>query len=108
MRIFIHAPRCVGNADEPEQLDRARARSLLGDVAVRLNRLDQLRAHLVEGVQRRERVLEDHRDLVAADRSHVAFGERYEIFTFEEDPPGHARALRARQAERGQRRDRLA
>ena len=43
------------------------ARLLLRDVAVEQDRLDELPADRVHRVQRRHRVLEDHRDLVAAD-----------------------------------------
>ena len=47
-------------------------RRALRDVAVRADRLDELRAHLVERVQRRQRVLEDHRDVVAAQPAQLA------------------------------------
>ncbi len=51
------------------------ARRRLRYVLVRAHRLDQLRADLEERVQRGERVLEDHRDLVAPDRAQLAIGQ---------------------------------
>ncbi len=71
VRVFLHAPRRVGDADESEQLDRACSRLRLGDVLMHAHGLDQLRADLEERVQRGQRVLEDHRDVVAADRAHL-------------------------------------
>src|SRR6185312_17516612 len=90
-----------------EQLDRTRTRLRVADLFVRLQRLDQLAADLVERVQGRQGVLKDHRDLVAADRAELRFGERDEVAAFEQDLPGDARALPARQAERRERGDRL-
>ena len=69
----------VGDADQPEQLDRALAGLRLGDVAVGADRLDELLADLVERVQRGQRVLEDHRDVVAPDRAQLVFGQRHEV-----------------------------
>ena len=77
--------RGLGDADLAEQLDRARARLGLGDVAVRLDRLDDLPADLVEGVQRGERVLEDHRDLVAAHRPQPLVVELEQVAAAEAD-----------------------
>ena len=44
----------------------------------------------VERVQRRQRVLEDHRDVVAADRAQLVFGQRHQVAAFEQDPPRDA------------------
>ena len=38
-------------------------------------------------IQRRHRLLEDHRDLFAADRSHLGLRQREQIAPFEEDAP---------------------
>ena len=46
---------------------RARGPRRLGHVAVRADHLDDLIADAVDGVQRRHRILEDHRDVLAAD-----------------------------------------
>jgi ABC-type dipeptide/oligopeptide/nickel transport system ATPase component len=89
-------------------IEAVRARLPARGVRVRADRLDKLVADAVEGVQRGERVLEDHRDLVAPDRTQLFFGERDEILTAEQDAPGDARALAARETERRQRGDGLA
>ena len=109
VRIGVHAPARLGDADQPEHLDRAIERLRLGDVAVGLDGLHQLVADLVEGMQRRQRVLEDHRDVVAAQPAHVLVGGRQQVLAVEDD---RARDLRvageAGQAHHGQRRDALA
>ena len=46
---------------------------------MRLHRLDDLVADLVEGVQRGQRVLEDHRDVVAADPAQVVVGRAQQV-----------------------------
>ncbi len=51
VRIGVDAHRRLGNADEVQQLDRARARRGLGDVSVRPDRLHDLRAHAIHRVQ---------------------------------------------------------
>ena len=71
VRVAVDAPARIGDPDQAEHLDRAVARLRLGHVAVGADRLDQLVADLVEGMQRRQRVLEDHRDVVAAQRAHL-------------------------------------
>ena len=45
----------------------------------------ELVADAVEGVQRRERVLEDHRDLLAADPAQLVVGQRDEVTALEQD-----------------------
>jgi hypothetical protein len=107
VRVLIDAPARVGDADQSEQLDRAIARGLLGDVLVGEHRLDQLPPDAIERVKRRERILEDHRDLVAANRAEALLSQRDEILPVEEDPPAYVRALAPGQAERRQRGDRL-
>ena len=71
---------------------RSRA-AALDDILVRAHRLDQLGADLVEGMQRGQRVLEDHRDVVAADPAQIAFAERNEVSALEQDPSRRSCAL---------------
>jgi hypothetical protein len=61
------------NADEPEQLDR------IARLAVNLERLGDLRTDREHRVQRRHRLLEDHRDAIAAQRAHVVLGQREQV-----------------------------
>ena len=63
VRVAVEAARRNGNADVPEQIDRASARSVLGDVLVDADRLDDLVTDRVHRVQRGHRVLVDERDL---------------------------------------------
>jgi hypothetical protein len=58
--------RGVRNAHLLQQIDRAPPGLFLRDRFVRDDRLDDLDADPVHGIQRRHRVLEDHRDLVPA------------------------------------------
>ena len=67
VRVAVDALARARDADALEQRDDAIARLGVGDVLVRLDLLDDLRADAVHRVQRRHRVLEDHRDLLAAD-----------------------------------------
>ena len=60
-------------------------RGLRADVLVELHRLGDLVADREHRVQRRHRLLEDHRDLVAADLRQLALLERDEIAVLEQD-----------------------
>ena len=96
MRVAVDAPARVRDADEAEHLDRAVERLRLADVAVRAHRLDQLGADLVEGMQRGQRVLEDHRDVVAAQRAHLVVVGLQEVAALEQDLAADRRRCCAR------------
>ena len=100
VRELVDPPRRVGNPDELEQLHRAGARCRLRDVSMRVHRLGQLLADLVERMQRRQRVLEDHRDVVAADLAKLGVRERHQIAALEQDPPLDVRPLVSGEPER--------
>ena len=68
---------------------------------MRADRLDDLRADAVQRVQRGERVLEDHRDLVAAQRAQVPLGERQQVAPLEQMRPLTVAPSAARQPEHG-------
>ena len=108
MRVGVDAPGGVGDLDHPEQLDRARARRRLGHALVGADRLDDLRAHAVERVQRGQRILEDHCDLVAAHLAQRLVVELEQVAPAEQDLPADLRPLGARQAEDAERGDGLA
>ena len=57
----------IRDPDKLQQLDRPITRRGLGDVMVREHRLADLESNGIDRVQRRQRILEDHRDPVAAD-----------------------------------------
>ena len=73
---------------------RALARLASTTPLVEPDRLDDLVADREDRVERRHRLLEDHRDLVAADRAHLALGElqrgrgRRSTIAAADDPPG--------------------
>jgi hypothetical protein len=71
-------------------------------------RLGELVAHAEERVQRGQRVLEDHRDLLAADLTHLLVGEREQVAPLEEHLAAHARVVEAREPHDGEAGDALA
>ena len=80
VRVVVDALRGVRDPDRAQQLDRARRaprpptrRSCCAD------RLGDLPADRVDRVQRRHRVLEDHRDLLAAHAAHLALRQRHQV-----------------------------
>ena len=69
VRVVVDAPFRAGDAHLLEPFDREPACRAGGDVAVQQDRLDELVADGQHRVQRRHRVLEDHRDLAPAERA---------------------------------------
>src|ERR1051326_2871624 len=87
--IVIDPLRRIGNAHELEHLDRAGARRAARQALVHDRGLGDLVAHREHRVERRHRLLEDHRDLVAADRAQLARSEREQIASRElDEAPG--------------------
>ena len=68
--------------------------SAFDDVAVGLDRLDDLPAHAEVRMQARERVLEDQRDLGAADLPQLLGVDRQQVAALEQRLPGDVGALR--------------
>ena len=66
---------------------------------MRDDRLDDLLADPVDGIQRRHRVLEDHRDLVPADIAQARLRHGQDVLTLVEDLALERRVLVARQPE---------
>ena len=99
VRVGVGALARLGDADQREHLDRPVPRLRLRDVAVRAHALGDLRADLVEGVQRGQRVLEDHRDLVAADRAQVVLGRAEQVLAVEAHGAADAGVAGAGQAQ---------
>ena len=75
MRILLEPARAVGDADQLQQFERARARLLVGHLQVDQQRLHHLLADRQDRVERGHRLLEDHRDVAAADLAHLFRGE---------------------------------
>jgi hypothetical protein len=88
MRVVIHPDRGLRDADPAEQVDGVLAGDLLAHVVVDPVRLDDLVAHRVVGMQRRQRVLEDHRHLAAAQLPHPVGTRGDQIFAVQPDLTG--------------------
>ena len=98
----------VGDADDLQQLDRAGRGGLRRQMpVVQPQRLADLVADGVDGGERRERVLEDHRELFAADARKLGVVEPDERSPFELDRAGDL-GRRGQQAHDRERRHRLA
>src|ERR1019366_5587356 len=98
----------IGDSHQIEQLDGASARHGLRDLLVDEHRFHQLRTDPVERMQRRQRILEDHCDVVAADLTHLIVLERDQVTPLELHPPLDPGALLPGQPQRGERRDAFA
>ena len=76
VRILVDAPVGSGDAHEVEQLDRAAARVAPRQAEMAAQHLADLVADLERRVERRHRLLEDERDLAAADARGAATAGR--------------------------------
>ena len=83
MRVVGHAVARRRDPDLVEQLDRARLRVLLAQAEMRLQRLADLPSDRQHGIERRHRVLEDHRDVAAADFPQLSIAQRQQVTIFE-------------------------
>ena len=110
VRVGVDPGRRLAEPDLPEQLDRTRAGSGLGQRRVEPDRLDQLVPDPEDGVECRERVLVDHRHATAADLGQLALAHassaRCRPPREIEPPATHERV--AQQAHQREGRDRLA
>jgi hypothetical protein len=88
--ILLQAPLAVGDADELKQFERARFGLRGRHLQMDEQRLHDLLADREDRVERGHRLLEDHRDVAAADLAHLLGGELEQVATFEQHPPfGH-------------------
>ena len=85
MRILVRALRRRRDADDLEHLDGALPRLLLRAAVVNPHDLGDLIADREHRIQRRHRLLKDHRDARAANPAHRLFVERDEILAVELD-----------------------
>ena len=81
------------NADDLQQLHGALQRGFFRDVAMYMERFGNLPADGVHGVERRQRVLEDHRDVFAAILRHRVVVEAEKVDAVVGDGAGHVGAL---------------
>src|SRR6185295_7831916 len=95
----------IGRARDPdflERLERAAPRNLARDILVRVDRLLDLPADLVEGVQRGEWILEDHCDALPANATQLSGRELQEVHAVKENLAVDARVGKLRQSHHGQ------
>ena len=97
------------DADAGEHVDRVLTRLLLRRLGVvHLVGLDDLRAHRVVRVKRRQRVLEDHCHLAPAQLAHAVFLDGEQVVTVEVDRTGDLSVRPTVEAHDRRRRHRLA
>src|SRR5256886_8265720 len=110
MGVVIDALLGVGDTDQPEHLDGAGPRSPAGQPLVDDGGLGDLIAHREHRIERRHRLLEDHRDLVATDRPQLAGleGQQVAPLQLDEAPGAEMAPGLGDEAEYGERRDGLA
>src|SRR5881275_3043952 len=85
MRVVVDPLFRPRDSDLRQQVDRSPARLALLQVVVRVELLLDLPADRVHRVQRGHRVLEDHRDLLAADLAHRVLREAHQVAALVDD-----------------------
>ena len=108
VRVAVDERLRVGNLDRRERVDRTAPRDGTRHVHVGAECLLDLPADLVERVQRRERVLEDHRNPPPAHRAEPVVGKPEEVDAVEQNLAPELRVRKPGQAHHRQRRDALA
>ena len=108
VRVAVDSLGCARDPDLPERFERAAPRDSLRDVLVSLDRLDDLPPHLVERMERRQRILEDHRDALSADVPQLVRRKGQKVEPVEENAPFDGRIRKPRETHDGQGRDALA
>src|SRR5688500_15136777 len=96
MRVLVQPLLRIRNADQFEEIDRPCSGLILVHAEVKLNRFAQLAGDGEDRIEGGHRVLEDHRDLFAADLAHVVVGHLQDVATLEQDLAGRDLARRAR------------
>ena len=109
MRIGMRATFRLGNMDAAQHLHGLVQRVAPRQPAMQCNRFADLAAHRHQRVERGHRLLEDHRNVIAADLLHLRFGEIQQIGALETDRAADGPSRRVgNEAQYGQRSDALA
>ena len=90
VRVVLDAARGLGDADLAEQLDGALDRVGVAQAQVQLEALGHEALDGQHRVQAGDGVLEDHRDVAAADGAHLVLGQREQVPALELDAAAHA------------------
>ena len=88
MRIFGNATLSLGDVHEAQHFDRALQRGCAIELLVQHQRLTDLTADCQDGIERCHRLLEDHRDVVAANTAHLGFLELQQVDALKADRAG--------------------
>jgi hypothetical protein len=99
VRVVVDPPLRPGDTDLPESLDRELPRAPGRDVAVEHDGLHELVADGQDRVQRRHRVLEDHRDLAPAEVAQPALRRLEELLASEQRAARRDRRVLLRRAQ---------
>ena len=99
VRIIVATRFRVRDADQLEQLDRARPRCRAVEALVRAQTLGDLLPDGEDGVERGHRVLEHHADSIAANALHLALAQGQQVLVAIEHAAFHHAARRLHKAE---------
>jgi hypothetical protein len=100
VRVVLDPAGRLGDADKLQELDRALDGSAVRQTEVDLEALGHEPFDAEHRVQAGDRVLEDHRDVLATDVAHLALGHRDKVAAEELDGAADGRIVhRAREAE---------
>ena len=102
MRVGVGASTWVWNPNQLEQLNAAHARRLLIKPLVNAEHFTNLIGELLYGVERRVRLLEDHRDSVSANLLHLGLTCGEQILAVKADAAARDLSRRCDQAEDGE------
>ena len=108
MRIVVEPSFRVRHLDVAQQRNRGASRRCAADALMPLDRLHDLRADRLHGVECGHRVLEDERNLLAAHLLQLAIGEAGDVAPVQEHRAADHAPGRLDQAEDRQRQSRLA
>ena len=107
VRVLLRAVFRPWDADPIEHVDRACERVLRGHVLMSLDRFCDLLAHLVQRMERRHWILEDHADLGTADAAELVGAELQQVLAAEQDLAGNVGGFPIEQAHEGKEGDAL-
>ena len=85
MRVIIHPDRGLRDADPAEQVDSVQAGGFLAHLVMDPVGLDDLVAHRVVRMHRRQRILEDHRHLAASQLPDPGRARGDQVLAFQQD-----------------------
>jgi len=101
VRILLDPQFRLVDADLAQQFDGALARLFVVQVQVHLHGFHQLAFHRLQGVERSQRILEDHADAAAAHLALLGVAQGVDAASFQQDLAASQPAGRLQQADDG-------